>query len=338
MIAPSHSRHLKTTGQDKTDAGGFVFIKALKKLSGDGWLVEVRGNKIEVKVQGSLVPGERFAGRLFLKDGGYEFILRGAGKGAAASPEAGRNPPVSGVPGNLNAAEALKIVFLQAFGRAGVAIPGKERLKGLVDLAAKEGGAGVRKRAALLARLEEKGLAASSETFEGLYAILEGKEYSGGGKKKDRDGRREAETKPLREAARAEGDDASALNLFNHLSAENGNWILLPYDFYADDLAYRGSLRLWYNRIRKGWEKAVLSVREAAEGKTWYFVWHPENRNIPVEVYSDDQDWARESERLHFARKLRKLGLKSDDKFNKEEDFDGFAPGRAVEKFIDTVV
>jgi len=173
-----------------------------------------------------------------------------------------------------------------------------------------------------------------------LTELLDG-DFSGEGGLGDEQKRRRGEGKEVgspKEILTAEDEGSSPLQVFNHTAAETGSWIVLPYGFRADDLAYTGSIRLWYNGTSKRWEKAVLSVREKSAEKTWFFSWSLGDERSSVAVYTDDERWSDRRERAEFKRKLRKLGLKSDDNFNKEEDFDGFEAGRDVSRLVDAVV
>ncbi len=335
MIERTQHRHLQAAEKGTPSSGGLVFVRVLERTGNGAFAVEHLGKRIEVRSSKDLVPGEERSGRLVPKGKGFEF-LPAEGNGRSRSPEARNAGTPLPSPGPAPAAaETARSLLVQAFVRAGLVPPGKERLRELSEIAGKDGAGTPKRRAALAARMEEKGLSPDREAFDRVMELLEGGSSREERKRRRGDGKR---TGASEEILTAEDEGSSPLQVFNHVAAETGSWTILPYGFRAGDLAYTGSIRLWYNGTAKRWEKAVLSVREESAGKTWFFSWTLGKGSSSISVFTDDERWSDRRERAEFKRKLRKLGLKSDDNFNKEEDFDGFEAGRDVSRLVDAVV
>ncbi len=318
------------SGGPARSGDGPVEIRVLGTRDGRLWRVLAEGGERDVLIRKGAHPGEVLRGFFDLRKTPPEFIpQRETGQAAGRFP--GSLPP-------LTAEETARQTILRLL-LGGQTTPGPEKIEKLLELSRSPSPAEARKRAALAARCELKGLSPGIEDFDFLYALLEG-----GHREKDRNRRERGERGQETEAPPipTHGEESPLLLLFNHLPEGEKTWIIVPYTCTVAGVDYAGSLRLRYDRARGKTEAAVLSVRPGnlpgnAPGEgVWYFLWTVGGGLLRMIVPGESPEAGAQCAEL--GRKIRKHGLELDDIPYNEDCFDGFDFGRERLHFVDEVV
>jgi hypothetical protein len=193
----------------------------------------------------------------------------------------------------------------------------------------------------LLSLLLGKGIdPEAGESYRRLLPLFSGdgdtssKREKGGDKRKDREDDREGEQRrmrsSIREAVSSSQKEGSLLTLFNHLSSNGEQWLIVPLPKQErGDLSLNGVLRLRFSRMdRKTIDRVVLTISTEDGGKSHFYVNTAENPCRLTLYLSGElagkigrQGKLRRSF-LFFNEKLNNLGIKIDD-IKSEEYCDG---------------
>lgn len=185
-------------------------------------------------------------------------------------------------------------------------------------------------RLALALQCEEKKLILSPEQFHALYKVLD---ESSEPFPEEKEAAIESPEDPLFLSEQNTGREkyllSDIVDQFNRKKNGKHTWVLFPFDCTIERYRYHACLRLNFPEGETSPGKAILSVRNKETNFSWFFVWFPGNTEIPLQIYFPDSETGKpvpiSPKLLHtFGKKLRKIGLRLDDKLNKRYVFDGF--------------
>jgi hypothetical protein len=163
-----------------------------------------------------------------------------------------------------------------------------------------------------------------------------------GGRRPKRKGKPAADA--IREITlRKDSEPNHLLHAFNHMRAEGGHWVVVPFSLDDEERDYHGSIRIHFTGSRLAFDRAVVSVESAGEGEGagWQFalvrgaagsasagtvtVFHPQGAPPPPDLVSQLEE------------RLEPLGIDG-IAVESSENFDGFSTNESMDilKNIDT--
>lgn len=330
-------------------SGQVVRAHVIKQVAPSKWMLGIGGRVIAATSERSLSSGMTFQAQVRIEAGTvllqpYEQI--GAQEGAL------RFLGAEGLP-----RDELSVTILRALLRSGMPLdPGHIRNMHAF-FKNRESVSPRMVRAYLL--MQQKGLSPSEDGLDRLIDALDG--YGGrgdggrdsgtqGGAHDDADRRRDARggnrsegknpEDTVREIVERVDDEAGDLiHAFNHLRADGGHWIVVPFSVDAGDgRDYRGSIRIHFSGDRATFDRAAVSAEGGEQGR-WEFelvsgrgapsggtrVFYPGGEAPPADLLGE------------LTERLGALGFGAVDA-EPQEDFDGFSTGESVDilRGIDT--
>ena len=283
----------------RLQAGVLVSLRVLEALSPGVYRVEVGGRVLMARSALNLPPASLLQARVEKSEGGTGLVLR---LDPASLPAAERTLDGLVLKTGLALDSSSRLAALALLSEGLKASP--SALGRVRQSALKAGSDDGEERAGLAARLEAKGLSSSPESVDALLSILEsGDSYGGDGegmeaRQEEGSSRGEAalvertipEKKLAAELGRfikslcfeARGEESgealgrvgpaagrssarALLGLFNHARAAGRNWILVPFRFSLDSVAFAGSFRILLPYIYGGPGRIEASFRAAKE-------------------------------------------------------------------------
>jgi hypothetical protein len=280
-------------------AGAFVFVEVRERLGSELYRVAVGGRLFTASSSSPLEPGSSLRARVERTSEGLtlRLIQREAAEKAVVEKATLPRGPLpadlqpAGPPGDLAARAAAALL------REGVSPEARAlaRVRRAALREADQGGEALD----LAARMEAKGIPAEEAALEALLDLMGG---SNGGAGEGRDRRERAqggEAEPwtsgdlerdfrvevaeeefpgrlaalLRAMSMRVGEGNDALFLFNHARGPEGHWLLVPFRFEADSVAFKGGLRIQLPYVRggPGRMEASFEVSRGSLTEDWSF-------------------------------------------------------------------
>lgn len=281
-------------------AGAVVFVEVLERLGPSLYKISVGSRYLTASSQAFLEPGALVRARVERSAEG--FVLRLLDARTSTRDALDAVILKLGLPGDEASRRALAALLGAGISPDAAALSRVRRAA--LRAAARDEDAG---RVELAARMEAKGMAADEERLDALAVLGDGRGGSEqrGDSSREQDGfeRRSGTPSPdlqaefdlehdfeihlpsadvprllgrfLEAVVRRTEDEtdaartrsADALGLFNHLTSEDGGWLLVPFRFALDSVAFSGSLRLQLPYAIGG--KGRIDVRfDAVRGET----------------------------------------------------------------------
>jgi hypothetical protein len=277
--------------------GAFVFIEVRERLGGELYRVAVGGRLIVASSAFPLEPGSTLRARVERSGDGLGFRIQ-----PKEPPLRDTSfPALPGLPGDAAARQAAAALL-----REGLA-PEARSLARVRRAAIREADSGD-DALDLAARMEAKGIPSDEETLGELLMLSRGGGGSegGGGEgrgKRDEGGDRARGALRLEELVDLEedfildiseeefprrlarllramtlrvgegGEGGDSLSLFNHLPGREGHWIIVPFRFDADSVAFKGGLRIQlpYLKGGQGRLEASFQASRGSLAEEWSF-------------------------------------------------------------------
>ena len=308
-------------------SGDSVYLKVLSACGKD-YQISVRGTVIPVKSDLKLVPGDVLKARLLKQDNRYYFKIDDKDDSSLK------------IKNTVNAAEQLKNEngldrLMRAFIREG--LPLRPDLLGLLSGSVLKKARNDDLLSRLVAILLKKGLVPSDKWIEesiiciggsGNEKFNETKEGPGEdwNKKKDRKKNESGEITPENIKRNWNtGADSNPLHLFNHISADEVHWMILPISLGKEEFKIEGFA-------------AVRIAKKTGTPDSIFIRCYDDNENHDFHLSFSEERWKmRCSTPLYgyegnagkkwsdFIEKLHNLGVDLDDNNNGGILFDGFS-------------
>jgi hypothetical protein len=322
----------------RLQSGDSVIVKVIKRLTGNKWAVGIRGRVLPAFSEVELAPGQRLKALVSIRQGRITLKIS----------EQPRNPIQELLLRQGMQPDRILEQIVTAFLRSGLSLA-PERLQQARQLLQKFK-LDPRKFARMVAIMLEKGIDLRSQGLDRLLPLLGyGEQEPGGGEGRKRRMNRDPQElvqQLRREIEQPENEQASGLQVFNHLKGSTSTWVIIPFDYtYESSGRIRGTIRLRYDPVQQQTDRLIVVTRSET-GERWSFVLDhaqgvsgskavasehdsendgPE-RNPELSIFSTPAEKPRGvSAELDVLRlKLQNLGIKTDDTIRGDQDFDGF--------------
>jgi hypothetical protein len=281
------SLRLVTTGADRgagpaagLKAGSFVLVEVRENLGGGLYRVAIGGRLVTASSTFPLEPGSRFKARVERSGEGLSLRLTPRESGAVAAREAVSSAALAGIPADPATRAAAAALLREGMAPEARALA---RVRRAVLRDAESGG----EYGDLAAKMEAKLLPADEGPLAEILSLLEGRGEGAGGERRGEE-KREREREGSAQAGRApgagepgdlEGDfsldlpedevprrlaqlfralamraggGCDSLSLFNHLRGPECTWVIVPFRFDLDEVAFNGGFRIQLPYVRGG--------------------------------------------------------------------------------------
>jgi hypothetical protein len=300
-------------------SGDFVYISVIKKLAQDKWAVGIFGKIFPARTQIELKIGDVIKARVQIQKNTIYLKLISEDKMFL-------NEKLSqyGI-----SSDRLSLLIFSSMINAGLPIDSNalRKIKQLLESLKKEEQGVV----SLLVRILKKGISLDSPRIYELVDILNyGEEKR---KKKEKQKKQEFNFNPtkVKEAIRdyiirCDDNLDNILPLFNHLKAEEENWIIIPFSFTIEQVDLKGTIRMLYDSYNKDVVKMVVIVWVNQEVK-WSFYLKNTNKLPTLTIFCNDEKIIKRARAVlsQLRLKLHNNNIKVDDIIHGDKNFDGFS-------------